>query len=114
MTIQEQHIALCEWVGWKKFTASSWHDPNGVLQFELPPFTLDWLHEVVGKLTDYEYEGEDGFTANLARVTQGNKTPLTGWKFRPMQEATKEERLEALCRTLFPERFKCHVNTCQP
>lgn len=123
MTPQQQRIALAEWAGWTFIHGESELDPDkdriGYLagnppdsgrsapypqmyKDEVPDYLSDLnaVHELVSKLSDSQYDGEDGFTATLAFVTQGKDAPELGWKFRPMQEATAAQRCEALLRTL--------------
>lgn len=68
---------------------------------DLPNYVKDLnaIHAAVATLPDAHYDGEEGFTANLARVTQGVE-PANGWRFRPLQEATARQRAEAFLRTI--------------
>lgn len=98
MTQQEMHIALCEWMGWKNL-GYGWESPKGSIGFaktchDLPPLTLDWLHECEMKLDTCQFID---YCILLKEAVHGDHAAI---------HATKEQRLEALCRTLFPERFK--------
>lgn len=104
MTQQEQHIAVCEWMGWntKKEVLGSvyvYRDPKGHPYGGLPPLTLDWLHECEEKAQVRFYPRRERYAAILHEICLKDSE-------RPLWLATKEQRLEALCRTLFPERFK--------
>jgi hypothetical protein len=70
---------------------------------QVPPLTLDWLHECENKAIK---EGRwADYKNNLWQILVRN--PWEGCELYgdDMIHTTKEQRLEALCRTLFPERF---------
>ncbi len=100
-TQSEMHFALCEWMGWKKSLARDgyiyWIDPQAprALGSQPPPITLDWLHEVARKLSE---DQTDDYWRYLENMTSA----------REAIDSTREQRLEALCHTLFPKRFKDH------
>ena len=106
MTVEEMHIAVCEWMGWSDCSDGTGIHPENVgvsyaLRNQIPTLTLDWIHECVKRLGDGQWED---YHTNLVNITGGNADE--GCDFRPVVESTKEQRLEALCRKLFPEKFK--------
>lgn len=91
MTQQEMHIAICKWMGLPTPHIPTEEERNlgSYYHYEYPPLTLDWLHECEMKLIEnqkleFEYLGNLPESACAAIF------------------ATKEQRLEALYKTLFP------------
>ena len=62
---------------------------------ELPEFTLDLCAEWERRILLQ--------SSPVSMIYDENLRAITGWY---VWNATKEQRVEALCRTLFPERFK--------
>jgi hypothetical protein len=81
-----------------------WHTPEGKWPANLPPLTLDWLHECEEKLSGVQY---GKYCTCLLSVFYSSHNDVASliMQYRGAMHATKEQRLEALCRTLFPERF---------
>ena len=119
MTEEQINIAIAEVCGWKfvwRHNDSGWDnytaivtDPCGKfigdrneigIAKAIPDYChdLNAMREAAATLTQEEYDGLVGFTAYLARVTQGAASVEVGWKFRPMQEATARQRAEAFLR----------------
>lgn len=117
--INQMHIALCEWMGYaiEPSAPTGWWNLkcNGefvesflfdVLKIPglsdigklLPPLTLDWLHECEVKLEDKQ------FGRYLAELIPNRPIPglASVEDFCNAFKATKEQRLEALYKTLFP------------
>lgn len=117
MTKEQQRIALAEWMGWKRNSSLDYcciemtsYSPNygkdvkrvmyshanGRVECEecLPdyPENLNAMHEAEKKL--YGIEKWLVYEANLYKL---NLSPIA---------ATASQRSEALCRTLWPERFE--------
>lgn len=112
MTQQEMHLALCEWMG-------GYHKPtpeevkSGVYYQYEPLLTLDWLHGCEMRLDNEKnlIDEKEGWETQLDRYL--NMLEMVCESACPEDDlywftvtATKEQRLEALCRTLWPERFK--------
>lgn len=95
VTPQEQHIALCEWMGGYHKPTEQEKKSGCYYQYE-PSLTLDWLHECEKKLQKKADKYID-YCVLLNETCHGYHAAIS---------ATKEQRLEALCRTLFSERFK--------
>lgn len=101
MNIELQHIALMEWMGYRRKTANStiydlmcpWIHPDGYDIPQLPELTLDLLHEAE-KLIENNGDLSWGYMDELGKITLPD---VTGWW---ALRATKEQRLEALLRTL--------------
>lgn len=109
MTNLEINVAISESCGWYKDRNWDinhlWSHPDvlgSAKEDELPDCANDLceIHKAVKTLSQEHYDGFDGFTANLARVTHGDTAPIDGWKFRPMQEATSRQRSEAFLRAI--------------
>lgn len=112
MTKKEQQIAIGEWIGWFWHGDASWQkDPNEyywgtnptsepedhIRYCLLPDFTedLNAIHKAENHLVHtYEYQ------LWLERLTNRNE-----W------HATAQQRAEALCRTLWPEKWKVYEKT---
>ena len=112
MTTDEKLIVVLEWMGWKPFKVkiddewsyddgeykTYWKDSLGYEHRELPPLTLDWIHEAEKKLFPtevsqlYEPDKWEEYTARLDILCIGHP----GGKTR----ATAEQRLDALVKTI--------------
>lgn len=111
MTEQEQQIALFEWMGWTNINATGIFpvgmDPKidgpAVAKVRrLPDITLDVLHEMEMKLRPTRIGPEssplwESYIFHLSHVVLPNDS---------LVHATAAQRREALCRTLFPGKFK--------
>lgn len=91
MTPEEQYLALIEWSANGEYERMEW-----------PPLTLDLCAEWEDMLCEVPgiYDAAHPrykYAANLYRIVPPERQPI---------RATKEHRMEALCRTLWPERFK--------
>ena len=120
MTQQEQRIAIAEWMGWtniSQYENSIWGTPPqglperkggmAVLDFETDdyPNDLNAMHEAEKKLGDWTMPMEAGtlvdkYLLKLVDVCSDAQPEIY------YVHATSAQRSEALCRTLFPERFK--------
>lgn len=96
MTQQEMHIALCEWMGMTHREIINAIRGEGP---QLPPLTLDWLHECVQRLNPEQLRAYRFRLLDLVCPNYRGGLAIT--------DATKEQRLEALCRTLKIGAFKC-------
>lgn len=105
MTQEEQLIALLEWMGWTKFDECSdqgmsyWRaiDPKTGRRHSIPPLTLDLMHEAELRLFADQWEK---YGVELERlVVHKDETDWAVIKFR-IANATKEQRLEALLKTI--------------
>lgn len=118
MTEKEQRIAISEWMGWTNIVTI----PSGRIlgfkpgamknierdmtsHYDLPnyPHDLNALHEAEKKLTTPQsvaYERELDEVANADFVKGESVFVFPTW------HATAAQRCEALCRTLWSERFE--------
>lgn len=107
-------VALIEFLGWKRDSTNTWRsgwlmppDRDGMrLPSDIPPLTLDLMHEAVRYL---RYKAGDQFqwleySRRLFEVIWGRRgnsedcvLDSTAWD---LIEATKEQRLEALLKTI--------------
>jgi hypothetical protein len=110
MTNEQKHIRLLEFMGWKKHTSPHfWWAPYGVMvaETDLPPLTLDLLHEAEEKLSAIGYENSKcaHYQENLwSRVNPGisfeqNKLFDVAY-LHNLIHATKEQRLDAFSDTI--------------
>ena len=106
MTPQKQRIAIAEWMGWRKcacgdVSCGAVFPPNSYepeLGFPDYPNDLNEMQEAEKKLDDKQYFG--------TLVTKGYCDILMDVVGRGRAySATSQQRSEALCRTLWPERF---------
>lgn len=116
MTTESQMVALLEWLGWKpdKINGEGYWIPPGCTQaaqgcyytLKPPPLTLDLMHESVRHL---RYKVGDQFqwleyTRQLFQViwerTAKSDDCVLDAPAWDVIEATKEQRLEALLRTI--------------
>jgi hypothetical protein len=114
MTIAEQKIAVLEWAGWsygewtnpKGAKVTCWRRGEGELCWgeEVPPIdtSLDAIAETVAHL---EPDLIPDYLEYLQIITQSENRFEVENRFA-LVSATAPQRLEALCRTLFPERWK--------
>lgn len=117
MTTEQQRIAIAEWAGWKVLDTTT--DINGkkVLWWSKTPSMgdaeangipdycndLNAIHEAEKLLTipeSVDYEEQLDCVVNR-EFTEGKSVIIF-----PIWHATASQRSEALCRTLWPERFE--------
>lgn len=113
MTPEAQMIALLEWMGWERDSKRCafndkrhlWFNRNdGCCYEKTPPITLDLMYEAEGKLNyDQQYEcGEWLRTIILPDCIgkRGAHSVPNGFGIFEVAHATKEQRLEALLKTV--------------
>lgn len=114
MTLEQQRIAIAEWMGWTLIKVAASHAPMGYadnLSGELriiPDYTndLNAIHEAEKKL-DKSLSAK--YQESLVKIcvtldklfVVGQKYGLDGYVIH----ASAAQRSEALCRTLWPERW---------
>lgn len=111
MTEQEQRIALREWMGWYPCRCGS----NRCIYDECQNGTrkdsnsLDVLHEMEKRLKGSEPNEQQfsNYLSALAVIVNSFDTDC-------LMVAEASERREALCRTLWPERFKACADQADP
>lgn len=112
MSTFEKRIAVCEWMGLciyrkdcpccgtpRTCALHVYHCPDKRCECncdELPPFTLDWLHECVVRLRKHHPELANKYYSNLHKATKGQSSEI----MIDLVEATKEQRLDTLVATL--------------
>lgn len=119
MTPQEQRIAIAEWRGWTAIREQDYCDPivnpydGPILQFwqgvnpdtgdeeELPDYggDLNAIAEAVGKLP---YEKQSIYMNILTFKVLMKEEGVSDFD---RHQASAAQRTEALCRTLWPERW---------
>lgn len=122
MTQPEQRIALAEWMGWEHQDATSetgdvdfWYNDELKVQDYLSPNypnDLNACHEVEKKLKEQSLCEKYGGTLGL--LVEREEAKHECWEAHATTAlmlycfciATSQQRTEALCRTLFPERFE--------
>ena len=106
MKPDEQRIAIAEWMGWTQiYNRADLDAPRGVNPHNKEvenllnyPLDLNAMHEAEKKLTDdNSLHGKVAYNNVLMRVCGSHAACVS---------ATASQRSEALCRTLWPERFK--------
>lgn len=115
MNKEQQRIAIAEWMGWKKDKHWElnhlWCHDNHVLSRkydELPdyPNDLNAMHEAEKKIRENQFHFVH-YPENLFLVVTGLKwNGHMGYFMFNYINATAAQRSEALCRTLWPERFE--------
>jgi hypothetical protein len=112
MTPQEQHVALCEFLGWYKeesltryghtnSTVTYWTNGSGQRN-SIPPLDHNLLSLVMEKMTVQQIKD---FMAALKLTTKVYILDSNNAAFRLIR-ATVEEKTLALCRALRPDRWK--------
>jgi hypothetical protein len=116
MNTNEQRIAIAEWMGWtgihhspyatwKPCAGANWgmlgKPKDGNPDIEIPnyPNSLDACADFEGKLL----VGEQRYWIKLLEITDRDNGRTMDW--RAFAHASAAQRCEALCRTLFPERW---------
>lgn len=106
MTEQEMRVALAEWDGWNTIkeilgSVSIYINQNGNIAAALPnyPSDLNAVHELEKKLDKQQAMDY----ARLLHPATSEPHLLKDWK---LLHSTALQRCEALCRSLFSERFK--------
>lgn len=118
MTPQEQRIALAEWDGWSHLDKplrvdrgfegwgnAYWTDYNGHARFDCPdyPSDLNAVHELEKKLT---MEQARKYNEILCKLVIPPKVLFAPSPHSFLYHSSAAQRCEALCRVLFPERWK--------
>jgi hypothetical protein len=111
MTKEQKRIAIAEWMGWKIEPAGV-TPPNGRFQvrgfnhitemFPNYPNDLNAMHEAWNKLT---FEQDKVYCKTLHKLSCTDNHCKHPWDCSFTINATASQRSEALCRTLWPERF---------
>lgn len=110
MTLDEQRIAIAEWMGWKK-ADNCWFgsSPNEKAIKHLPNYPLDLnaMHEAEQKLRENQFHYVD-YPIMLFYLESGLKWDgkNMGYFMFNFIHASSQQRSEALCRTLWPERWE--------
>lgn len=115
MKAEAQIVALLEWMGWRFVpiqlahqidkwpTNCSWRNPKGepATHDDAPPLTLDLMHEAENKLTN---EQRRFYIHMLIAVHPLHYDPFQSddgyMRVFHLANATKEQRLEALLKTI--------------
>jgi hypothetical protein len=106
MTKDEQFKALLEWAGWTKVAGSHvWRSPTSTHHDKLPPLTLDLCHELWLRLCDYGIHSPSRLYCELDWIVRRDM-PEQNVGLSNICNATADQRLEALARTLWPDKFK--------
>lgn len=109
MTTEEQIIAVAEFNGWKReaFGAERWLSPcgNWVRIEQLPAYDKD-LNAIHGALMALSDNKRDLVNLKLMEITAGHFDHSEIHDIDAAINAEAPQRLEALCRTLWPERWK--------
>lgn len=88
-------VAVCEAIGWKRgdirrspfIIVEGWISPDGDEWQDLPPLTLDLMHEAEKTLNDDETDDYSGVLWDVCQLTKTRR-----W------HATAEQRARAFCK----------------
>lgn len=120
MSPEEQRVGIAEWEGWQRtrpylpgIRGHGWIDPNGSLHEQDKPWPkylndLNAMHEAILRVyADPDATLGQRFESSLRMVTlrDAPDAPTDRGLYHRIIVATAAQQAEALCRTIYPERW---------